>query len=153
MSGGEDSQWVEVPAFVRAVTGSPATYQTLEVASGGGRLTAFISGAVRTNLASLVDSQVRVRGVCGSWFNRTRQLFGVRLVVPRAEDIIVEEPAPANALDQAARPIGDLLRFAPHASRGHRVKVAAVAVLQQPGRGVFVQDDQHGMFAQTRQLG
>jgi PAS domain S-box-containing protein len=153
MTGREDSQWVEIVGFVRAVLGDHPNYQILEIASGGGRLTAFISGSLQTNLATLVDSQVRVRGVCGTWFNRLRQLFGVRLMVPRLEDIVVEEPAAASAQELPARPIGDLLHFSPHASHGHRVKVAATVVLQQPGSALFVQDEQHGLFVKTRQLG
>src|SRR6266481_386137 len=113
----------------------------------------FIPASVESNLFELVDSQVRVRGVCGTWFNRLRQLFGVRLLVPRAEDIVVEAPAASNATGQPAQAIGDLLRFAPNASHGHRVKLKATVVLQQPGRALFVQDGQHGLYVQTRQRG
>jgi PAS domain S-box-containing protein len=152
MTGREDSQWVEVAGLVRAVHGDPPQ-QVMEIATGGGRLTAFVSGSVQTNLVGLVDSRVRLRGVCGTWFNRLRQLFGVRLMIPRFEDIMVEEPAATNALAQPAQPIGNLLRFAPRASYGHKVKVEAILVLQQVGRALFVQDDQHGLYVQTRQLG
>jgi PAS domain S-box-containing protein len=152
MTGREDSQWVEVAGLVRAVHGDPPQ-QIMEIATGGGRLTAFVSESVQTNLVGLVDSQVRLRGVCGTWFNRLRQLFGVRLMIPRLEDIMVEEPAATNSLAQPAQPIGNLLRFAPRASYGHKVKVEATLVLQQAGRALFVQDDQHGLYVQTRQLG
>lgn len=153
MTGREDSQWVEVAGLVRAVHGDLPDQKILEIVTGGGRLTAFIAGSAHTNLISLVDSQVRVRGVCGTWFNRLRQLFGVRLMVPRLEDISVEEPAATNALAQPAQPIGNLLRFAPHASYGHKVKVEGTVALQQPSRALFVQDYQHGLYVQTRQAG
>src|SRR6266403_2514665 len=125
MTGREDSQWVEVSGLVRAVHGDPLTGQTLEIASGGGKLTASLSPSIESNLVECVDSRLRVRGVCGSWFNKRRQLFGVRLLVPRPEDIILEPPPATNTLAAPAIPIGDLLRFAPHASYGHRVRVAA----------------------------
>jgi PAS domain S-box-containing protein len=153
VTGHEDSQWVEVVGLVRTVLADTTNFQTLEIATGGGRLSVFIPGSVETNLAQLVDSQVRVRGVCGTWFNRLRQLFGVRLMVPRVEDILVEEMPPRNALAQPAQPIGNLLRFAPQASFGHRVKVTGTVVCQQPGRAIFVQDEQHGLYVQTRQFG
>jgi hypothetical protein len=152
MTGREDSQWVEVEGVVRAVRGDQASGQTLEMASGGIRLTAFLPPLPQSKPGTWVDSRVRVRGVCGTWFNRLRQLFGARLLVPRSEDIIIEEPALTNVLAQPPRPIGDLLSFAPHASHGHRVKVVATVVLQQPGRALFVQDDQHGLYVQTRRL-
>jgi hypothetical protein len=151
MTGREDSQWVEVEGEVRAVHGDQASGQTLEMASGGIRLSAFLPPLPESKPATWVDSRVRVRGVCGTWFNRLRQLFGARLLVPRSEDIIIEEPALTNVLAQTPRPIGDLLRFAPHASYRHRVKVVATVVLQQPGE-LFVEDDQHGLYVQTRRL-
>jgi len=149
MTGREDSQWVEVGGVVRAVHGDQASGQTLEMASGGIRLTAFLPPLPQSKPATWVDSRVRLRGVCGTWFNRLRQLFGARLLVPRSEDIIIEESALTNVLAQPPRPIGDLLRFAPHASYGHRVKVVATVVLQQTSRALFVEDDQHGLYVQT----
>ncbi len=150
MSGCEDSQWVEVEGVVRAVRGDQAGGQTLEMASGGIRLTAFLPPLTESKPATRVDSRVRLRGVCSTWFNRLRQLFGARLLVPRSEDIIIEEPALTNFVAQPPRPIGDLLRFAPHAPSGHLVKVVATVVLQQPG-ALFVEADQHGLYVQSRQ--
>ncbi len=153
LTGREDSQWVEVAGLVRAVFADALGSPILEMTSGGGRLTVFVAGAAHTNLLYLVDSQVRVQGVCGTWFNRQRQLFGIRLLVPDLDHIRVEEPAAPNALAQPPQSIGDLLLFAPEASYGRRVKVTGTVVLQQPGRALFVQDDQHGLYVQTRQPG
>ncbi len=152
MAGREDSQWVELEGLVRSAQADPANQQILELATGGGTLTAFVTGSSESNLVQWVDSQVRVRGVCGTWFNKSRQLFGVRLMVPHPEDVSVVEPAVTNALDQPAQPIGNLLRFMPHGSYGHRVKVAATVVLHQPGRALFVQDGEHGLYVQSRQV-
>jgi PAS domain S-box-containing protein len=153
ITGREDSQWVEVAGLVRAVWGAPASSGILELGTGGGRLTVFLPSSTQSNLTQFVDSRVRVRGVCGTWFNRLRQLFGVRLMVPRMEDILMEEPAATNAFAQAALPIGNLLQFAPAAASGHRVKVIGTVILQQPGRAIFVQDEGRGLSAQTRQAG
>ncbi len=154
LTGRLDSQWVEVAGVVRAVFSEPISGGILEIASGGGKLTAFVPSSTESNLAYLVDSEVRVRGVCGTWFNKQRQLFGVRLMVPRVEDILVEERAPLNAFDQPAQPIGNLLRFDPKPSPyGRRIKVAGTVILHQPRQMLFVQDEQHGLYVQTRQAG
>jgi PAS domain S-box-containing protein len=154
LTGRLDSQWVEVAGVVRAVFGEPTTGAILEIASGSGKLTAFVPSSTESNLAYLVDSEVRVRGVCGTWFNKQRQLFGIRLMVPRVEDVFVEETAPLNAFAQPALPIGNLLRFDPRPSPyGRRVKVAGTVILHQPGRALFVQDEEHGLCVQTRQSG
>jgi PAS domain S-box-containing protein len=102
----------------------------------------------------LVDDVVKLKGVCGSWFNKQRQLFGVRLMVSHTNDIVVlEAPAP-DGLQQPAQPIGNLLRFAPRPTEsGRRVKVRGIVTLQQPGRAIFVQDEKHGLYVQTRQSG
>jgi len=152
IAGREDSQWVEVEGLVRSAQADQAGQQLLEIATGGGTVMGFVTGSSESNLAQWVDSQVRVRGACGTWFNKQRQLFGVRLMVPRPEDVTVIEPAATNALAQPAQPIGTLLRFTPHGSYGHRVKVAATVVLHQPGRALFVQDDEHGLYVQSRQI-
>jgi PAS domain S-box-containing protein len=153
MTGREDSQWVELTGLIRAVQIDPGNQPILEMASGGRRLTVLMPPAMQTNLPGWVDSRVRVRGVCGTWFNKLRQLFGVRLMVPRPADINFEEAARTDALAEPARPISDILRFGPHASYGHRVKLAATVVLQQPGRALFVEDGQSGLYVQTRQAG
>jgi len=153
LTGREDSQWVEVAGLVRSVIADGSGSPVFEMTTGGGRLTVFVAGASQTNLEHLVDSQVRIQGVCGTWFNRQRQLFGIRLVVPSMGHIQVEQPAAANALAQPSQLIGDLLLFAPEAAYGRRVKVTGTVILQQPGRALFVQDDQHGLYVQTRQPG
>ena len=153
ITGREDSQWVEVAGLVRACNGEPSQSGVLEIATGGGRLSAFVPAGTNTSLARLVDCRVRVRGVCGTWFNRLRQLFGVRLMVPSAEEILVEESAPPDAFSQPAVPIGHLLQFAPMGPSGRRVKVAGTVILQQPGRALFVQEDGRGLCAQTPQAG
>lgn len=153
MTGHEDSQWVEVVGLVRTADGRPEEQRAIEVDLGGGRITVFLPNIPHEDLMGLVDSTVRVRGVCGTWFNRLRQLFGVRLMVPRWEDITIEVPAPPDVLGQRSQPIGELLRFAPQGSYGHRVKVAGTVILQQPGRALFLQDERYGLFVQSRQTG
>lgn len=153
MTGHEDSQWVEVVGLVRTKKVDTQGQRALEMDMGGGRVTLFLPNSPERDLQQLVDSTVRVRGVCGTWFNKLRQLFGVRVMVPRWEDITVEEPAARDVLTQPAQPIGSLLRFAPQGANGHRVKVEGTVVLQQYGRALFLQDEQHGLYVQTSQLG
>ncbi len=153
MTGHEDSQWVEVVGLVRSAYGELPGQRALDVDMGGGRVTLFVPSLTPPEMRQLVDSTVRVRGVCGTWFNKLRQLFAVRLMVPRREDITLEEPAPSAVLAQPAQPIGNLLRFAPQGPYGHQIKVSGIVVLQQPGRALFLQDEQHGLYVQTRQAG
>ncbi|HKI70675.1 MAG TPA: hypothetical protein VKA67_13900, partial [Verrucomicrobiae bacterium] len=81
-SGQEDSQFVEVHGIVRsAQKENGSKYFSIDIATGGGRLTALATNLPVTNSEDLVDSTVRIRGVCTTHFNRQRQLFDIRLLV------------------------------------------------------------------------
>ena len=123
-SGQEDSQFVEISGIVRSARLDEVFgYHLVELATGGGRLVVFIKDIPVAAPEDLVDSTVRVRGVCSTIFNRQRQLFNIRLVVPRASDLVVETPALKNPFQMPARTIGSLLQFTPQGSYGRRVKV------------------------------
>jgi PAS domain S-box-containing protein len=157
VTGREDSQWVEIAGLVRAVYAEfsePGRGVNLEIAVGSDRFSAFVPGLTESDLAGLVDSEVRVKGVCSTRFTRQRQLFSIRFLLPSAQDIEVVKPSPADASSQPAQPIGNLMRFTLHPSvYGRRVKVIGTVTLYQPGSALFLQDKDNGLFVQTRQLG
>lgn len=151
-SGQEDSQFVEVQGIVRSAHFDESSqHYVIALATGGGRLTVYAPVLPEVETAALVDATVRVRGVCSSQFNRQRQLFAIRLLVPRPEDLTVVEPAAYDPFAVNARSIGSLLQFAPHGSYGHRVKLEGVVVYHQPGVVLYIQDAQNGLLVYTRQ--
>ena len=97
LSGAEDSQMVQISGEVRAVRydNSMGNY-FLEVVMGGERFTAYSRKLPVADPEQLVESEVKVRGVCSTLFNRLRQLFGFRLLVPREADLVIERPAPPD---------------------------------------------------------
>lgn len=154
MTGSEDSQWVEVRGRVRSVYSDSSSNCLLRIASGGGSFRALIPNVAKTNLMHLVDCEVQIKGVCATLFNKQRQLFGFWLMVPYANDVIIERRARSSVLKQPARSIASLMRFAPHSpDYGDRVKVAGTVILQESGHALFVQDDHHGLYVQSRQAG
>ncbi len=152
VSGREDSQFVEVLGTVRSVRFEEESQNfLLDLAMGGERFTAYTRQLPVTNIQSLVESVVRVRGVCSTLFNRQRQLFGFRLLVPRSADLMIEKPAPPDPFDIAPQQISSLLRFTAQGSYGRRVKVAGTVVYHEPGAALFIQDETEGLFCQTRE--
>ena len=150
-SGKEDSQFVEVAGIVRSVSFEETTkHYLIELATGGGRLTVYASELPTAQAQNLVDSTVRIRGVCSSQFNRQRQLFAIRLMVPRAADVAVEIPAPAEPFAIPAQNIGSLFQFAPQGTYGHRVKITGTVTYFQPGSALYVQNENYGLFVQTK---
>ncbi len=151
-SGTEDSQFVEIDGIVRSVRPlENSDYHQIEITTGGGRLLIFARDLPVENAQSLLDSTVRVRGVCSTQFNHQRQLFSIRLMVPRPADLTIETPATKDPFDVATRPIGSLLQFAPQSTYGHRVKVAGTVIYFEPGALLFLQDAGHGVQVETKE--
>lgn len=150
-SGAEDSQFVEIDGIVRSVRmGENSQYQ-IEITTGGGRLLIFARQLPVTNADELLDSTLRVRGVCSTQFNHQRQLFAIRLMVPRPDDLEIKIPATKDPFAVATRPLGSLLQFAPQSTYGHRVKLAGVVTYFEPGVEFFLQDGQHGVEVETKE--
>src|SRR5206468_8637879 len=96
----EDSQFVEVSGIVRSVHfEEESQHYLIDLVTGGERFTAYLRQLPVPHPEELVDSTVKVHGVCSTLFNRLRQLFGFRLLVPRPSDLLVEKPAPKNPFD------------------------------------------------------
>jgi PAS domain S-box-containing protein len=153
-SGQEDSQFVEIHGVVRSVRPDESTkYYSIEIATGGGRLTALATKVPLARGEELVDSTVRIRGVGVTRFNQQRQLFDIRLLVPRPEDLVIETPAPGDPFAIAAQPLEKLLQFTPQGAYGHRVKVAGTVIYRQDDDVLYIQDEKEGLYVTTSQLG
>ena len=152
-SGKEDSQFVEITGVVRSVKLHEASqYHQIEIVTGGGRLLIFARELPVSRPEELLDSTVRVRGVCSTKFNHQRQLFAIRLMVPRPDDFKIEIPA-AQASAIPAREIGTLLQFTPHETYAHLVKIFGTVIYFEPGKVVFLQGGGHGVEVQTAEHG
>lgn len=151
-TGAEDSQFVEISGIVRSVRSTEnSPFAQIDITTGGGRLRIFAKTLPVARPEDLVDSTVRVRGVCSTQFNQQRQLFAIRIMVPRAEDLIIEKPAQESIVAATPHPIGSLLQFTPQESSGHRVKLAGTVIYFEPEAGLFLQDANHGVEIQTKQ--
>ncbi|HUA38359.1 MAG TPA: hypothetical protein VMA35_08155 [Candidatus Sulfopaludibacter sp.] len=153
-SGEQDSQFVEIHGIVHAVAFDPQTkYYSVEIETGCGRVTALVGQLPVANMDLLVDSTVQVRGVCATSFTLRRQLFNVRLLVPRPADLAIESPAPARPFAATPlRPISQLLQFAPHSPLGHRVKVAGTVIYAQDDT-IYIENKTDGLCVQTSDAG
>jgi hypothetical protein len=151
VSGQEDSQFVQVSGIVRSVNFDSASGQYwIELVTDGERFTAFIKQIPVTDPASLVDSVLKVQGVCTTQFNRQRQLFGVRLLIPTAGDLTVEKSAPGDPFQIPTQDLNSLLQFTPQGDLSHRVKLQGTVSYAEPGDAVFIQDEKTGVYCETR---
>jgi PAS domain S-box-containing protein len=154
VSGQEDSQFVEVRGIVRAVRfDTDSGYFLLEIATGGGRLTAYASKLPVAQSGNLVDHTVTVRGVCVTRFNRQRQLFDIRLLVPRPSDLVVDPSDIGDPFALPAQPVVKLLQFTPQGPYGHRVKVTGTVIYRQNDDTLYIEDQTEGLYVETKQAG
>ena len=145
-SGQEDSQFVEVQGTVRSARfDEELKCYSMEIATGGGRITAYASELPVARREDLPDSTIRVRGVCATYFNLQRQLFDIRLLVPRPADAVVEAPPPHDPAAIPTQSITSLLRFTPQGAYGHRVKVSGTVTCQQTNKIPSNQGQQGGL--------
>jgi len=149
-STAEDSQWVELDGIVRSLE-EQSGFRLLDLAVEGGRLRAVIPENGESLPVRLIDSEVRVRGVCGALFNRKNQLIGVLLYVPGLEQLQVTRPAPADPFALPVQPLSSLQQFAPQGGSGHRIHVRGVVTLQQPGSLLYISEGNNGLRVETGQ--
>ncbi len=148
--GLEDSQWIALRGVVRAATpadlfGRPILILTIEV--DGGPVNVQLQNFAGIDPARIVDSVIRVRGVCASTANDKRQFVGPTLLVPNRNDLEVELPAPPDPFAGPIRPIGDVLKFG---EWEHRVQVAGVVTYQLPGHAIYLQDGSDGIRVESQ---
>jgi PAS domain S-box-containing protein len=101
----------------------------------------------------LVDSEVRLDGVCGTIFNQKRQLVGLRLFVPGLEFVEPERTAPNDPYSLPIRSIDSLSQFSSAEERDHRLRVQGTVTFWRPKEFFFVQDDRGGLLVKTEQTG
>jgi len=152
MAGVEANQRIEITGLVRAVSYVPSQKTMVEVAIGGYRVRVFPKLPSQLNPRSLVAARVRVRGTAATTFNAARrQLTDVLLIVPTAEDFIIEEMEAHPPFEQPTLALDDIARFRTNASLAERLHVKGVLTLQRPGLDFFIQDASGGLRLESRQ--
>jgi PAS domain S-box-containing protein len=140
MQGRQDAQWVEVKGVIRSIHG-----QTLKIQVPGGDILADLGfNLPASQRKGLIDSSARIQGVCRVTANERRQITGVRLIVPKADFIFVDELAPADPFAVAARPINRLRLPGDQTEAIHRVKIEGVVTYFHDGVA-YIQDATAGI--------
>lgn len=145
-SGKDDAGWVEIAGLVHSVS-QLRTQRWFKLVVAGNSYTVQLphSELADASPESLLDTQVRIRGVCGAVFNENRQLVGLRFFVPSMKYIQVVESAPPESAMET-RPIVSLLRFDPLNISSHRTKVRGTVTFVDGERGFYLQDSTAGIY-------
>ncbi len=136
-----DGQWIEVRGVVRSAQVN-RRFTDLQLSDLNGLVQVEVPGG--DAFTNLLDSLVRIRGVCGSSANSARQLTGAYVWSPSTNLLVVEEQGVADPFTLPAQPIVSLSEYTQWRAIQHRVKIAGVVTFSQPGRPLFVQDETGG---------
>jgi len=152
--GQKDAQWIAVRGIIRSANiapswGRPVLFLNIDV--GGGSISARVHNFAIRDPSTLVDAEVTVRGVCGTNFNERRQFIGLRLFVNDLSDVHIERAAPADPFARATQPIAATLQFSTVSTPRHRVKVEGVVTYVSPGRFLYIQNGDDGVYVETEQ--
>ncbi len=149
LTGVEEAQWVTMSGYVRDIT-TAGPWSRLEVGTSAGTFSAMLPD--NAPLVGLRGAVVRLRGVCSAIANEKRQLDAVRLWVPDASSLAVEERAPADPFSVPAHTIASLRQFGSLLAFNRRVRISGVVVGQLPGRVLHVQDGADGLLVLSRDV-
>lgn len=144
--GREDCHWIELCGIVQRVTAGNSDV-LLTLACGRDRFKAHVLAPL-DSLASLVDAEVRLRGVCGALFNPKHQMLGIQLFVPGQECIRVLRQPPADPFSIAPTPVRDLMQFSRTTDFGHRVRLRATVTYANRSGSTWVRDSTGGVMLQ-----
>ena len=118
-AGRADGQWVELEGIVRDNKFDSGQYSLL-IAHNGYRFRAMFPDN-HPLPASLINARVRVRGVCASVFNSTRQLLSIQVYAQSVDQVRVLRPSPNGPFDGPLTSITRLATYTPGVDAGYRL--------------------------------
>ncbi|HTL68105.1 MAG TPA: ATP-binding protein [Lacunisphaera sp.] len=149
LSGAEENRRVEMRGLVRLVTRDHA-WTRLDLTGPTGEFTAYLPYTDNA-AAVLTGAIVRVRGVCTSQANAARELTGISLWVSGMNSIYVDTPAPSDPFAGPVQSIASLRQPGAGEAIYQRVHVAGRVLLHVPGRYLYLQNGDAGIFVLTRE--
>jgi len=149
MSGVDDCQWIEVEGIVRAVE-KRAGRLSVQLSLGGSHFPVAVAGesGVSAKAMELIDSAVRVRGACRTFFNHQRQVIVVGMYTTGFEAFQIQEK-PVSPEAMSASRVSDLMTYGSNGRPGHRSKVHGVVTCEVPGSMLFLMDGERGLMVRT----
>jgi len=146
-TGLEDGQWIEVIGVVRSATILEGRHY-LNLAMNGQRVMTYVRDLNESDAMKLINTTIRLRGVCYSRYNMKRQLRVPWLAVSSLANIVVEQPSPGLPEEVS---IASLAQFNSSGYYGNLVKVGGVVTLQKPDGTLFIQNQRYGLYVQVAQ--
>jgi signal transduction histidine kinase len=146
-TGLEDGQWIEVTGVIRSSTILDGR-SYLNLAMGGQRVMTYVKDLNQSDAMKLINTTVRLRGVCYSRYNMKRQLRVPWMAVSSLANVVVEQPSHGQPEEVS---IASLAQFNSDGYYGNLVKVSGVVTLQKTDGSLFIQNLGYGLYVQVAQ--
>lgn len=131
-SGEMDGQQVELEGVIKYVQKENGHLE-LHLSSSGSLIKTFVPSPEPSPIpTNLIDAEVLVRGVYGTWFNTNRQLTDVGAYVQTLNDVRVTKAPPADPFSIPQQPIGNLLQFQTKNEQRHRIHIRGSVTFRDP---------------------
>ncbi|MGH8019409.1 MAG: sensor histidine kinase [Opitutaceae bacterium] len=151
-SGVADNQWLEIEGVVRAAELlDPPDFVALDLCMTGGNLRVLVNHSPGARFDSLVDAEVRLRGVAAVNVNTHGHVVEPTFRVPSFAEVAVTQPAPTDAFSQPLVPVARVMRSSQVPSRRHRVRTSGVVTRRVSDTMFFVRDGSLGLKVETQQ--
>ncbi len=147
ITGSEDGQWVEMLGYLDEVK-IEGQWRWLHLTTPTGPVIGHLRAPV--NFVAQPGSLLRAQGVCETIVDAQNQITGVRLRIPFAHDIRIEQDAPADPFALPLRPIKSLPQLRA-LQELLRVRVVGTVLGHVPGEMIVVQEGDHGLRIYTQQ--
>jgi signal transduction histidine kinase/ActR/RegA family two-component response regulator len=147
VTGSEDGQWVEMLGYLDEVK-TEGQWRWLHLTTPTGPVIGHLRAPV--HFVAHPGSLLRAQGVCETIRDAQNQITGVRLRIPFAHDIRIEQDAPADPFALPLRPIKSLTQLRA-LQELLRVRVVGTVLGHVPGEMIVVQEGDHGLRIYTPQ--
>ena len=139
-TGQHHYEFVEVTGVVRSFELTGETSGKVRLNVEGGILEVQFDQAPEDG-PSLIDAEVRIRGLAAGAINDHRQLVYPYLRAMDGGAVSVFQPPPADPFGRADTPLASLFDFAREGAASHRVKISGVALGPLIHGSVFIRQD------------
>ena len=151
-TGADACERIEVRGVVQGFKMEDAGTVMLQIDANPGKFIVEVPNGIIKKPQELVDAEVCLRGVAGTFFNSRRELTRVRLMISRPEDLIVEKPAALSPFQVPRLDINDLCPFRPIPLGPHRQRVEGTVIYGQSGHVFYIQDADTAVRVETLSL-
>lgn len=137
LTGVEEAQWVEMRGYLRSIR-QVNGWNQLEMSTAAGDFIAMLPP--NSEISPMIGAVVRLHGVCTASATEQRKLTGIKLWVPSADYVQVDEPAPKDPFDVPKHSLASLGQYSGVQSFSRRLRVAGTVLHHVPGNLLYILD-------------